>query len=129
MYEPYGIRPVHLELGDGGAPFDTLASRRVILHDRRFSPNNANIRLNLDVTDTPVFFSFAVDKVLRAAVVTLHVLPVGDGPSDRIRDWMKGVGTLRELRIQLERNLPHAHKHFSRLVAPLERLPASKFIR
>lgn len=119
IFEPYGVRPVHMDLVDGGTPFGLLSQRRVILHDRRFSPDNCNVQLDEDVTDTPVFFTFAADKMMKKAVITLHVLPVGDAASDRVRGWIKDLATLKAFAGALAANVPAAYAHFGRLIAPL----------
>lgn len=119
VFEAHGVAPVHLDVPDGGTPFGELGKRSCIIHGRCFSPCNANIRFDTSVTDTAVFFTVSIDKTLRRAVVALHILPIGDGPSDRIRSWIRGRNTLREFRAGLETNVPIASTHFSRLVAPL----------
>jgi len=118
VFEPVGVRAVHMDVKEGGAPIGMLSQRTVILHDRRFSPANAQLQLD-GSTDTPVFFSLAVDKALRAGVVTLHVLPVGDGPSDAIRGWMRDVTTFGGLLAGLRAHLPAAARHVEAMVAPL----------
>lgn len=45
IFEPHGIQPVHLDVVDGGAPFGAVTTRKVIIHDRRFSPCNCNVQL------------------------------------------------------------------------------------
>jgi hypothetical protein len=65
LYEPRGVRPVHQDSyprAEGGVPFNTLVDLRVCMHDRRFSPCNANVRIDHSV-DTATFFSLVVDKV------------------------------------------------------------------
>ena len=116
IFEAHGVRPVHQELARLGTAFDALTSMECLIHDRRFSPDNCNVRLDESVTDVPVFFSVALDRTLKRAVVTLHCLPVGDGPSDRVRDWMRGLCTLGDLRGALAKNLPVAGAHFERLL-------------
>lgn len=112
------MREIHVERG--GVPFGLLSARPVILHDRRFSPNNGNVQLDASAgTDTPVFFSFGLDRVLRKAVVVLHVMPIGDGPSDRVRGWMKGRHSLGQLVEGLREHIPVAHGHFARMIGPL----------
>lgn len=109
---------MHTDLREGGAAFGSLSARLVILHDRRFSPDNANLQLDHS-TDTPIFFSLAVDRLLKHGVVTLHVLPVGDGPSDRIRGWIRGISTFKGYLEALEKNLPDAFAPVMRAVNPL----------
>jgi hypothetical protein len=73
-------------------------------------------------TDTPTWLSFTVDRALHRAVIMLHVLPVGDEASDRIRGWIRDVATLGDLAAAVDKNLPAAGK----LLAPLlEGAPAS----
>jgi hypothetical protein len=110
------VKEVHV--GYGGTPFGYLSVRPVVLHDRRFSPNNAHIQLD-GRTDTPVFFSVGVDRVLRKAIVALHVLPVGEAAADRVRAWIRGRRTLCELLAGLRENVPVAHAHVARMVRPL----------
>ena len=88
IFEPRGVGEVHV--AEGGVPIGYLKPRPVILHDRRFSPNNANVQWD-GSTDTPSFFSVGVDKTLRKAVVVLHILPVGEAAADRIREWIRGM--------------------------------------
>lgn len=104
-----------MEFADGGLAFDRLSQRRVILHDRRFSPNNANARVD-GSTDTPVFVTFAVDRVLKMGVICVHVLPIGDAASDRIRGWIRGRATLGDLVKGLEEHVPVAAAHVKRII-------------
>jgi hypothetical protein len=119
IFEPYGVGEAHVETG--GVPFGLASSRPQILHDFRFSPNNLSVRWLDKVTDTPTFFSFGVDRRTKRGIVCLHILPVGDDAADRIRGWMKGRRTLRDLLAGLRENLPgkKGYEHVARLLAPL----------
>lgn len=119
IFEPYGVAETHLDRG--GVPFGLLSKRDQILHDYRFSPNNCSVKWLSDITDTPVFFSFAFDGRTRRAIVCLHILPVGDDAADRIRDCIKGKETLRELLAALREKLPgkQGYGPLSTMLAPL----------
>ena len=123
IFEPRGVGEVHV--AEGGVPFGYLKPRPVILHDRRFSPNNANVQWDGSI-DTPSFFSVGVDKTLRKAVVVLHVLPVGDAPADRIREWIHGATTLRQLLELMKAHLPAEHAHVARMLRPLAGVAAGE---
>jgi hypothetical protein len=118
VFEPHGIKTVHLEFVDGGATFNALSPRKVILHDRRFSPDNANVQLD-HTTDTPIFFSVAIDRLLKIGVVTLHVLPVGDTASDAIRDRVKDKETIGDMLKSMEDHIPIAVTHARKMLDPL----------
>lgn len=118
--EATGVAPCHSERGGGGAPFGALAVRPCSVHDGRFSPCTASLAAatGAAVADTPAFVSVLVDAALARAAVTLHVLPLSEVAADRIRSWVRGCATLRDLLAGLRANLPHAHALAAALVSP-----------
>ena len=142
VFEAEGVEPRHLDVfslsAAGGAAFNKLRQMEVLLHDRRFSPNNASVGLipvagnpaaagttslqPLPAHDAPrvvVFFSVAVDKELKRGIVTLHVLPVdNDASADAVRGWMRGVDTLGQLLLALQSNIPGAYSHLLKMLSP-----------
>lgn len=98
---------------------------RVCMHDRRFSPCNANVRLVKAGPPVVSFFSLAIDASTFRAVVTYHVLPVGDPPADAIRGWMRGRNTLGALIAGVDEHLGGDPAHFLRaMLGPLVRIGA-----
>jgi hypothetical protein len=68
------------------------------------------------------FLPFA--QMTKKAVVSYHVIPVGDGPADRIRGWMRDRRTLGDLVDGVASHLPgDPHNFFSAMIAPLLPLP------
>ena len=60
-----------------------------------------------------------MDQDLKRAVVTLHCLPLGDGPADRVRELVRGRRTLGEALDALEHLLPAWVAGARAIVAPL----------
>lgn len=99
---------------------------RVCMHDRRFSPCNANVRLVKPAPPVVSFFSLAIDQATFRAVVTYHVLPIGDPPADAIRGWMRGRETLGALAVGVEEHLAGDPARFLRaMLGPLPRSGAA----
>lgn len=131
VFEPCGVTPAHQELKECGIAFGKLSRRVCLLHDWRFSPNNCNLSLLLPEEDGGAgmagaasfpcshcsggyashsgfihFWTMAVDKALRKAVIALHIVPVKESACDATRAWMKGRDTLGEFVTGLRENLP-----------------------
>lgn len=126
LFNAQGVRPVHQDAypGEGGIKFDFVTELRVVVHDRRFSPCNANVRLASPAPPVASFFSLAIDKQTHRAVVAYHVLPIGDPPADAIRVWMRGRSTLGSLVEGVDEHLSGDPARFLRaMLAPL--LPAT----
>lgn len=120
LFEPRGVVPCHQEFNDAGMAFGRLSLRSVIMHGRRFSPNNANIRLQ-GTTAAPTFISVAVDRVLRKGVVSVHLLPTNDDISDKVRAATRRCMTLRSaLEGLAEAGFTDFHAHAMRALAPLQ---------
>lgn len=113
IFEPEGIDTAHLQSNDG-IPINRLSLRPTIAHHGRFSPNNNNFRIlgvgkNGDkniANKYPCFYSVIVDRELRRAVVTLHVLPIKDEAGDKLRDILKTVISFDQLCTRLYPILP-----------------------
>ena len=99
---------------------------RVVMHDRRFSPCNANVRLATPAPPVASFFSLAIDKEMRRAVVTYHVLPTGDPPADAIRAWMRGRASLGALAAGVDEHLSEdAARALRAMLSPMARKEAA----
>jgi hypothetical protein len=73
LFDTQGIHTVHLNLADGGIPFErlrslwnnahihSLAKRSVVIHHCAFSPENAQFQMD-DKVDVCSFFSLAVHE-------------------------------------------------------------------
>ena len=72
-----------------------MGDMRLVVHDRRFSPCNANVQLSSPTPSVAMFFCFSIDRAMQRAVIAYHVLPIGDPPADAIRSWMRGRASLR----------------------------------
>lgn len=121
-----GVRPAHLsDFEKAGLPFGKLSKRVVLLHDGRFSPNNCQLSVasgvegpGRDHPDVATFVSLAVDGELRRGVLTLHAVPLGDGPADWARGWLRGRSTLRELLDGMRAHAPHLFELTASMLLP-----------
>ena len=119
-----GVAPV---AGSEGVPFGALARRPVVIHGGAFSPNNCTLRANADAAATDgaavnaaaSFVSAAYDAATRRALVTLHIVPLGEPAADALRAWLRHCDTLGDLLRGLAEHVPAAHAVAARLVAPL----------
>ena len=114
------IRTTHMETG--GIPIDRLSLRPKLAHHGRFSPNNNNFRIVENITNNnpyPCFYSIIVDKVIRRAVITLHVLPLRDEAGDKLRDILKKCLTIHQLCSEVYPIIPKFINHLIQLYTPV----------
>jgi hypothetical protein len=76
IFGAFGVRPVHQDLKDAGISFDSLSLRTVALHNRCFSPENAQFQLVEDPeNEIASFWAFAYHEKTHRAVLSFHILP------------------------------------------------------
>ena len=86
------------------------AAARTSTHRSAAPPVDSELTLlDRDRRDVVTFVSFAADAYLQRGAVTLHVLPLGDGPADWVRGWVRGCDTLGQLLGALRAHLPAVH--------------------
>jgi hypothetical protein len=93
IFAPQGIKPIHLELSDGGISFEKIQDMNVTIHDGCFSPENASFQM----TDDPVcsFFALAFHGYRR--VISFHAFPRALDSEDIYRTHIKNSITLKHL--------------------------------
>eukprot|EP01127_Copromyxa_protea_P010675 TRINITY_DN2615_c0_g1_i2.p1 TRINITY_DN2615_c0_g1~~TRINITY_DN2615_c0_g1_i2.p1 ORF type:complete len:148 (+),score=28.47 TRINITY_DN2615_c0_g1_i2:492-935(+) len=98
VFDAQGITPVHLNLVDGGVPFEGVEKRNVVIHHGAFSPENAQFQMD-DKASVCSFFSLAVHEspqIIRK-VVAYHILPRYEINADEISAVVSKANNLSEL--------------------------------
>jgi len=98
LFEVSGIKPVHLDLVDGGIPFESTMKRTVVIHHSAFSPENAQFQLD-DNVHICSFFSLAIQDQphMIRKVVCYHILPRYDADEQALTKAISQSTTLGDL--------------------------------
>lgn len=96
VFNYYGIQPAHLDLMDGGMPFDDMDDRTACIHSMLFSPENCQFQVEYE-KEVSFFFSYCVFD--ERAVLCFHVVPLNEEKENQLRKLSsdsKYVGQLIE---------------------------------
>lgn len=103
LYGAEGLLPAHLELKDGGMPFDGPDDRTVCIHEQCFSPANCMVR-RAPGARLAAACSLVVQRCCagpapgcRRGALTLHIAALTDDAEAALREAVAGAGSLDEL--------------------------------
>lgn len=103
IFDTFGVTPVHLNLLDGGIPFNEIGTRSVSIHSMCFSPENNQFQMS---EGSPIGFFISFAKTDDQCVLSFHIVPFMDLVEESLRLIVKEAHSLADLSNSLPNELP-----------------------
>jgi len=116
LFSAQGVKPVHLDLKDGGIPFEEMGSMKVTIHYCSFSPENASFQMENNV-EVCSFFSLALHGFRR--VIGFHAFPRYVTQEESYREAVKNSENLFQLINNLSVLNPNLGTQLTNIFQPL----------
>ena len=87
VFQHSGVSSVHLDLEDGGAPFDKLEKRTVSIHTQSFSPCNMHLTVDYHGFQIATFTTVVIYK--ERACIFKSLLPTNQQTEDKLIQIIK----------------------------------------